>query len=169
MAIAAAVGAVTVATASPAGRGLVAGGAVLGAGSVALGVAGRWPWAIGAGVAVLGAGFVAGHGGDDVARAVVPVAGGLLASAELAFWSMELATPVEDRAGVHRPRWAWLAGVTGLAVAAATMLVAVAGARVQGGVALDGVAVVAAVGLIALAAALAARRRPPPSGGATGG
>lgn len=88
------------------------------------------------------------------------VAGALLAVAELAYWSLELRVPVVDEPGTYLRRIAFLAtlvlGVIVFGVAVLTLVEAVA----AGGVAIDILGAVAALGALALLA-LAARRTVP--------
>ena len=85
------------------------------------------------------------------------VAGALLAVAELAYWSLELRTLVIDEAGTYLRRIALLAtlvlGVVGIGAVMLTLVELVA----AGGIAVDILGAVAALGALALLA-LAARR-----------
>jgi hypothetical protein len=130
---------------------------VLAAG-LALSLAVTIPFAI----ALLGTEYVGILGFEaDVLHTHAPlVAGALLAVAELAYWSLELRTPVVDEAGTYLRRIALLAtlvlGVVGLGAVMLTLVEIVA----AGGVAVDILGAVAALGALALLA-LAARRTVP--------
>ncbi len=80
------------------------------------------------------------------------VGGALLAVAELAYWSLELRGPVVDEAGTYLRRIALLAtlivGVVGIGAVMLTLVEVV----VAGGVAVDILGVVAALGALALLA-----------------
>ena len=127
---------------------------VLAAG-LALSISVAIPVAIG----LLGAEYVAILGFEtDVLDTQAPlVAGALLAVAELAFWSLELRTLVVDEAGTYLRRIALLAtlvlGVVGIGAVMLTLVELVA----AGGIAVDILGAVAALGALALLA-LAARR-----------
>src|SRR6185503_2433741 len=108
---------------------------------------------------LLGGEYVAILGFEtDVLDTQAPlVAGALLAVAELAYWSLELRTPVVDEAGTYLRRIALLAtlvlGVVGVGAVMLTLVELVA----AGGVAVDLLGAIAALGALALLA-LAARR-----------
>jgi hypothetical protein len=127
---------------------------VLAAG-LALSISVAIPVAIG----LLGAEYVAILGFEtDVLDTQAPlVAGALLAVAELAYWSLELRTLVVDEAGTYLRRIALLAtlvlGVVGIGAVMLTLVELVA----AGGIAVDILGAVAALGALALLA-LAARR-----------
>ena len=127
---------------------------VLAAG-LALSISVAVPVAIG----LLGAEYVAILGFEtDVLDTQAPlVAGALLAVAELAYWSLELRTLVVDEAGTYLRRIALLAtlvlGVVGIGAVMLTLVELVA----AGGIAVDILGAVAALGALALLA-LAARR-----------
>lgn len=110
-------------------------------------------------IALLGAEYVAILAFEaDVLDTQAPLAGGaLLAVAELAYWSLELRTPVDDEAGTYLRRIAFLAtlvlGVVGLGAVMLTLVEVV----VAGGVAVDILGVVAALGALALLARAAQR------------
>ena len=112
-----------------------------------------------AAIAVLGAEYVAILAFEtDVLHTQAPlVAGALLAVAELAYWSLELRTPVVDEAGTYLRRIALLATlVVGIVVVGAVMLTLVE-VVAAGGIAVDILGATAALGALALLA-LAARR-----------
>jgi hypothetical protein len=110
-------------------------------------------------IGLLGAEYVAILGFEtDVLDTQAPlVAGALLAVAELAYWSLELRTLVVDEAGTYLRRIALLAtlvlGVVGVGAVMLTLVELVA----AGGIAVDILGAVAALGALALLA-LAARR-----------
>jgi hypothetical protein len=127
---------------------------VLAAG-LALSISMAVPLAIG----LLGAEYVAilGFETDALDTQAPLVAGALLAVAELAYWSLELRTLVVDEAGTYLRRIALLAtlvlGVVGVGAVMLTLVELVA----AGGIAVDILGAVAALGALALLA-LAARR-----------
>jgi hypothetical protein len=84
-------------------------------------------------------------------------AGAFLFVAELAFWSIERRVPASSEPGLVEWRLCYLAGVSaGAAVVAAVVLVVAASAG-GGGVALESIGVAAAIGALALVAALVRR------------
>lgn len=117
------------------------------------------PVTVPAAVALLGAEYVAilGFETDALDTRAPLVAGGLLAVAELAYWSLELRVPVVDEAGTYLRRIALLAtvllGVVGIGAVVLTLVEVVA----AGGIAVDILGAAAALGAIALLG-LAARR-----------
>jgi hypothetical protein len=110
-------------------------------------------------IALLGAEYVAilGFESDALDDRAPLVAGGLLAVAELAYWSLELRSLVVDEAGTYVRRIALLALPVLGVVAFGTIVLAVVEAVGAGGVALDMLGAVAALGALGLVA-LAARR-----------
>lgn len=148
LAVAAEGGALTRASSAAAGAAVV----LLAAG-LALRIAGAIPIA----VALLGAEYVAllgFEGGALDARAPL-VAGALLATAELGYWSLELRGPVADEAGTYLRRIALLAALLLGAMGAGVVLLLVVEAVSVGGAAVDllgALAAVAALALVALAA-----------------
>jgi hypothetical protein len=119
-----------------------------------VGLVGRFPAALGVGVAGLASVQVFGHLRTDDAPELIAVVAVLTAAFELGCWSMELATRVADRPGVHRARWAWVAGwgLGGGAIAA--LVLGTATIRFSGRFPLDLLAVVAV--LLVLGAVTAA-------------
>ena len=117
------------------------------------------PLTVPAAVALLGAEYVAilGFETDALDTRAPLVAGGLLAVAELAYWSLELRVPVVDEAGTYLRRIALLAtvllGVVGIGAIVLTLVEVVA----AGGIAVDILGAAAALGALALLG-LAARR-----------
>jgi hypothetical protein len=86
-------------------------------------------------------------------------AGGLLLAAELAYWSVErrIAVHVEPAIVVRRAGWVIAVSAAGTALAAA--LLVAAGLPIEGGTGLEAIGVIAAGGVLGLAAAAAARLR----------
>ena len=126
-----------------------------------LGLIVRWPGALGLGLAALGAEyavlFVAEGGALD--RYTPVYAAGFMLVAELGFWSIEPRIPAWSEAAVAEWRLARLAGACiAAAVLAALALVAAAAATGTGGLALESLGVVAAIGSLILITALVGRR-----------
>ena len=126
---------------------------------LAVGLVLSLPAAIPATIVLLGAEYatILGFESDALDPRAPLVAGALLAVAELAYWSLELRGPVVDEAGTYLRRVALLAtlvvGTVGVGVVLLTLVEIVA----AGGVAVDLLGAVAALGAVALLA-LAARR-----------
>lgn len=125
------------------------------------GIAARWPGALGFGLAALGAEytvlFVAEGGALDQFTPVY--AAGFMLVAELGFWSIEPRIPAWSEAAVAEWRLARLAGTcVAAAVLAALALLAAAAATGTGGLALESLGVVAAIGSLLLITALVRRR-----------
>jgi hypothetical protein len=125
------------------------------------GLAVRSPSALGFGLAALGADyavlFVAEGGALD--RFTPAYAAGFMLVAELGFWSIEGRVPAWSEPAVAEWRLARLAGaIVGAAALAAFVLVAAAAATGSGGVALESLGVVAAIGSLALITLLVRRR-----------
>jgi hypothetical protein len=126
---------------------------------LAAGLAFRLPITIPVAVALLGAEYVAilGFEAEALDTQAPLVAGALLASAELAYWSLELRGAVDDEAGTYLRRVALLAtllvGVVGVGAIMLTLVEVVA----AGGIAVDILGAAAAFVALALLA-LAARR-----------
>jgi hypothetical protein len=132
---------------------LVAVGAV-GLLALCLGVALRWSAALAVGVALLGAqqGVRLALGPDALDAWTPLYAGGLLLSAELAWWSLEPRVRAWSQPGTAARRAATVVlGCMGATVVAALVLVA-AGGPTGGGVALELVGVAAAAAALALVA-----------------
>jgi hypothetical protein len=121
----------------------------------AIGLVGRWPASLTAGVVGLAAVQVLGHLRTDDAPELIAVVALLTAAFELGCWSMELAVRVADRPGVHRARWAWVAGwaIGGGAIAA--LVLGTATIRFSGRFPLDLLAVVAVLLVLGAVAAAA--------------
>ena len=132
----------------------------VGAGGCALfvaGLAGRWPSLLVLGLigaAAAYAIFLSLRGGGVDANAPL-FAAALLVSAELAFWSLE-ASLGTGRTVLRR---ALITGSFALGAVLVGSLILVASAGVSGGVGLEALGVLAAVTVVALIAALAARAR----------
>ena len=84
-------------------------------------------------------------------------AAGLLAVAELSYWSLELRAAVTDEPGSHWRRAAFLAWLCLLTLALGAALLALVDVSAGGGLALEAVGALAAAGALALIAALARR------------
>jgi hypothetical protein len=129
---------------------------------LAAGLALRIPITVPAAIAVLGAEYVAilGFEADTLDTQAPVVAGALLAVAELAYWSLELRVPVVDEAGTYLRRLALLAAlIVGVVGVGAIMLTLVEVVE-AGGVPVDVLGAVAALGALGLLA-FAARRSVP--------
>jgi hypothetical protein len=127
----------------------------------ALGLAVRSAGTLGLGLAVIGAGyavlFVAE--GESLDRFTPAFAAGLMLVAELGFWSIEPRIPAWSEPAVAEWRLAGIAGAcVGAAVLAALALVAAAGATGTGGLAVESLGVVAALGAVVLIIVLVGRR-----------
>ena len=119
------------------------------AGTLGLGLA-----ALGADYAVL---FVAEGGALD--RFTPAYAAGFMLAAELGFWSIESRIPAWSEPAVAEWRLARVAGACiGAAALAALALVAAAGATGTGGLAVESLGVVAALGSLVLITVLVGRR-----------
>jgi hypothetical protein len=110
-------------------------------------------------VGMLGAEYVAILGFEaDVLDTRAPlVAGALLAVAELAYWSLELRTPVVAEAGTYLRRIALLATLVLVVVFLGAVMLTLVEVVAAGGIAVDILGAAAAFGAVALLA-LAARR-----------
>jgi hypothetical protein len=109
------------------------------------------PWPL-----VVLAGAYAWKLGDGGLDQWAPVyAGGLLAIAELAYWSVELRGRARDTERLTERRLALIAALALLSVAAGGLVLAATSVRIGGGVAADLVGAAAAVVALAVVAALA--------------
>ena len=109
------------------------------------------PWPL-----VLLAGLYAWKLGGGSVDGWAPVyAGGLLAVAELAYWSVQLRGRAHDAERLTERRVALIATLAFAAVAAGGLVLAATSLRIGSGVALDLLGVAAAVGALAVVAALA--------------
>lgn len=136
-----------------------AGAAVLGV-ALALGRPRPLPW----GLALLGAAYVVAvlerpPGLDPLAPAF---GAGLLLAAELAYWSLDARAPARRDPGLQRRRAVRVAGVVGAAFVLDVCVAvgAAVGGLAGGGLLLSLLGMAAAVGTLAVAAALARRRVP---------
>ena len=126
---------------------------------LAAGIVVRFAPAVAVAVALLGAGYVLllGFERDTLDVHAPLVAAALLAVAELGYWALELHGAVADEPGTYLRRGAILALLLLATVGLGAGLLALVGAVSAGGLALDLLGVVAAVGALALVA-LAARQ-----------
>lgn len=137
----------------------------VGLAALAVGVAGRSSFTIGASMAVLLAtAALAQLGGRHGSAGVLAAAVGaacLFLSAELSMWSGEIRAPIARRAGVDRRRWSFiaLAALAGAALALAVVSLAVAGFGNTGSLVLLTVGAVAACLVLLIAALLVAAAR----------
>jgi len=126
-----------------------------------LGIAVRSPGSLGLGLAAIGAGygvlFVAE--GSSLDRFTPVYAGAFMLVAELGFWSIESRIPAWSDAAVAEWRLARIAGACiGAAGLAALALIAASAATGTGGLALESLGVVAALGSLVLVTVLVGRR-----------
>jgi hypothetical protein len=120
---------------------------------LAIGRSAAVPWAI----AGLGVAYAAALEGDELDSRVPLYAAGLLITAELAYWSLRLRRAARDEPGMGLRRVIGLLVATAVALVAGTMLVAVAQVPLRGGLAVEAIGIVAAIGAISTLL-LAARR-----------
>lgn len=109
---------------------------------------------VGPSVALLGFGYVLATIGRPLDAGAVLYGTGLLAVAELAFWSLDLRGTADPPLGAHRRRWIFITATW----AASTVLggaVLLAGAVAPGGAAREVAATLAAVGVGGLLVGLA--------------
>jgi len=135
--------------------------AIAGVLAFTLGIAVRSPGLLGLGLAVIGAGygvlFVAE--GSSLDRFTPVYAAGFMLVAELGFWSIESRIPAWSDAAVAEWRLARIAGACiGAAGLAALGLIAASAATGTGGLALESLGVVAALGSLVLVTVLVGRR-----------
>ncbi|MEJ7583121.1 MAG: hypothetical protein WKF43_03350 [Acidimicrobiales bacterium] len=151
-------GAVVVVAAPSPVRGYLA--VLVAAGLLLIGAGAGWRRSglVGVALVCLGSAFVLGHlESDGIPGLVVLVAPLLFASSEQAHWSMDLVTPVHDEPGVHLARWIWWLASVAVAVVLSTLLVRAAGMRLEVGLPLAPLGVVASLSLLGLGVALARR------------
>lgn len=134
-----------------------AAGAACAAAALAAGLVLRLAPAVPVAVALLAAGYAAllGLEGETLDARAPLVAAALLATSELAYWSLELRPGLTDEAGASLRRLSLLAGLALAVVTLGTGLLALAeGVAASGStlVLLGAAAAVGAVGLLALAA-----------------
>jgi hypothetical protein len=122
-----------------------------------LGLALRWSAAMALGVVLLGGEqalrLTLGPGTVDPWTPVY--AAGLLSTAELAWWSIEPRVPAWSDAAVVLRRLGTIVGVGAAGAVVAALIVLAAGAPLQGGLGLELVGVLAAIGAVAVVAGLA--------------
>lgn len=112
-------------------------------------------------LALLGAAWLVGIPTSSAWRSLTAVAGGgLLAVAELAYWSLEFRVPGIDQRTVHLRRAATIAALVGASVALALVPELNLSPTPATGVGLTAAGLLAAAALVAVAAALAWRLRP---------
>jgi hypothetical protein len=112
------------------------------------------PWPL---VALAGA-YAWTLGGGDVDQWTPVYAGGFLAVAELAYWSVELRGRAQDAERLTERRAALIATLALVAVGAGGLVLAATSLRIGSGVATDLLGVAAAVAALMLVAALARPR-----------
>ena len=134
---------------------LAVGGAavfLLGVG-LALGRSAAVPWAI----VGLGVAYAATLEGDDLDGRVPLYAAGMLVTAELAYWALQLRDGARDEPGMAVRRLIGLLIAAAAAVVAGSLLIAVAHVPLRGGLAVEAIGLVAAIGALAILT-LTARR-----------
>jgi hypothetical protein len=126
--------------------------------ALALGVAG--PRLVAPALALLGAAWLLGIPGSGGLRPLTPLAAGwLLATGELAYWSLELTLPGRDAPEVGLRRAAMIAALVGVAMVPAAVAEFGFSPAPSAGVALTVAGLLAAIALVATAAALTWRVR----------
>lgn len=127
--------------------------------TLAAGLATRLAPLVPAAVVLLGAGYAAHLVLDDVAldQGSAAFAAGLLATAELAYWSLELRSSVPDEAGGYLRRIAYVAVLSLGTLALGAALLAAVELGSGGGVGLDLLGALGAVAALGVVAALSAR------------
>ena len=108
-----------------------------------------WPLVVLAGV------YAWKLGGGNVDQWAPLYAGGLLAVAELAYWSVQLRGRAHDAEGLTERRLGLIATLAFLAVTAGGLVLAATSLKIGSGVAVDLLGVAAAVGALAVVATLA--------------
>jgi hypothetical protein len=134
--------------------------AFVAAGSLAAGLILKRPFVIPAAICVLAAPYVAALGFeiDGIDTRAPLLAALLFVVAELAYWSLELRGTLADEPGTYLRRVALLAALAVVTIAGGTVVLAVVEGVEAGGIAIDLIGAVAAVGAIALLALAAVRR-----------
>jgi hypothetical protein len=127
-----------------------------------IGLAARWGAALAAGIAFLGAEQALGlaTGPSSVDPWTPAYAAGLLLAAELAWWSIEPRVPAWSDPVVALRRLGLIVLMCVIGAVLAAMVVVAAGAPLEGGVSLELVGVLAAVGAVVVVAVLAHRHAP---------
>jgi hypothetical protein len=120
---------------------------------LALGRGAAVPWAI----VGLGVAYAATLEGDELDGRVPLYAAGLLVTAELGYWALQLRDGARDEAGMAVRRLIGLLIAAAAAVVAGSLLVAVAHVPLRGGLAVEAIGLLAAIGALAILT-LAARR-----------
>ena len=128
-------------------------------GLLTVGLATRWGPVLGWGLAALGGEYAVLFAAQGSALdTLTPVyAGAFILVAELAFWSIERRVPAWTEGGLAERRLARLAGVSAGAVVVSGLVLILGAASGGGGIALEAIGVVAAIGAIALVAVLVQR------------
>ena len=128
-------------------------------GLLTVGLATRFGPVLGWGLAALGAEYAVLFAAQGTSLdTLTPVyAGAFVLVAELAFWSIERRVPAWTEGGLAERRLARLAGVSAGAVVVSGLVLILGAASGGGGVALEAIGVVAAIGAIALVAVLVQR------------
>jgi hypothetical protein len=127
-----------------------------------LGLASRWPGALGLALAALGGEYAvlfAAEGGR-LDRYVPVYATGLLFVAELAFWSIERRVPAWSEPNLVERRLAFLIGACVGAAAVAALVTVLAAAAGGGGIVLEAVGVAAVTASLGLLVLLVRRSAP---------
>ena len=125
---------------------------------LALGVAWPLPSLLPWPLVVLAAAYTWNLGGGSIDQWAPVYAGGFLAVAELAYWSIELRGRAQDAERLTERRAALIAGLALLTVLAGGLVLAATSLRIGSGVATDVLGAAAAVVALAVVAALARPR-----------
>jgi hypothetical protein len=120
---------------------------------LALGRGAAVPWAI----VGLGVAYAATLEGDELDGRVPLYAAGLLLTAELAYWALQLRDGARDEPGMAPRRFIGLLIAAAAAIVAGSLLVAVAHVPLRGGLAVEAIGLAAAIGALVILL-LAARR-----------
>lgn len=104
------------------------------------------PWAI----AGLGAEYAASLRGDELDGRVPLYAVGLIVTAELAYWSLQLRRGARDEPGMGQRRIISLLIAATIGLVTGSLLVAIGHVPLRGGVAVEAVGLAAAIGALAL-------------------
>jgi hypothetical protein len=120
---------------------------------LALGRSAAVPWAI----AGLGVAYAATLSGDELDGRVPLYAAGLLVTAELAYWALQLREAARDEPGMALRRFIALLVAAAAAVVAGTLLLVVAHLPLRGGLIVEAIGLAAAIGALVVLL-LSARR-----------